>query len=232
MTTATETRQFTNSDVTFPVAKGHYVQFGCGLCAPESWINFDASPRLIIERLLGVRALIAATSGLLFPNNVKSGDIVTGLPLADGTCAGVYSSHVLEHLSRDDVPVALRNVAKLLVPGGIFRLVVPDLRWRAEEYLRSNESDSADLFLESCMMGVRKRTRTPLGLLRNCFGNSAHLWMYDSPAMKALLYATGFVDIRNCEFGDCSDPMFTHVEQPDRFVSAGHCELAIEARRK
>jgi len=31
---------------------GEYIQFGCGLCAPTSWINFDAGPIFWIEKRL------------------------------------------------------------------------------------------------------------------------------------------------------------------------------------
>lgn len=33
-----------------------FVQYGCGLAAPDGWINFDASPRLRFERLPGAGA--------------------------------------------------------------------------------------------------------------------------------------------------------------------------------
>ncbi|MEJ0067153.1 MAG: glycosyltransferase family 2 protein [Caulobacteraceae bacterium] len=59
-------------------SRGLYVQFGCGLSAPEGWLNFDASPRLKLERIPGVRALMAATTGTLFPAGLASWDIVAG----------------------------------------------------------------------------------------------------------------------------------------------------------
>ena len=31
---------------------GAYVQFGCGICAPTTWLNFDAGPAFWIERKL------------------------------------------------------------------------------------------------------------------------------------------------------------------------------------
>ena len=77
----------------------------------------------------------------MFPPNVKLGDIVRGLPVADRTASGVYCSHVLEHLARDDLPVALQNTYKILMPGASFRLVVPDLHWRVSQYLLAAGSE-------------------------------------------------------------------------------------------
>ena len=199
---------------------------------PDGWLNFDASPRLAVERVAGVRTLLRGTIGLLFPDNVRYGDIVRGLPVDDGTARGVYCSHVLEHLPRNDVPAALRNTHQMLVPGGLFRLVVPDLRWRAAKYLRSAEQHdphAADALMDACSLGTRQKSRTVMASLRSRFGRSAHAWMYDFAALKGLLEQSGFDDVRRCEFGDCHDPMFARVEDEGRFVESGEHELAIEA---
>ena len=125
-----------------PLVSGLYVQYGCGICAPEGWLNFDASPRLWLERMPAVRTLLRWTFGLLFPSNVRSGNIVRGLPVPDGSVSAVYCSHVLEHLPRDELPAALCNTLRVLKPGGMFRLVVPDLYWRASVYLASAKNRS------------------------------------------------------------------------------------------
>jgi predicted SAM-dependent methyltransferase len=212
---------------------GLYVQYGCGLCAPDGWLNFDASPRLRLEQTPGLRAIIRLTAGLLFPANVRPGDIVRGLPVADGSARGVYCSHVLEHLTRDDLPRALGNTWRMIVPGGIFRLIVPDLRWRVERYLRAAEKDdpaAADMLMTSCALGAASKA-TMISALRARFGWNAHLWMYDFAALKALLEQAGFSDIRRCERGDSRDPKFALVEDQDRFFESGERELAIEAAK-
>jgi SAM-dependent methyltransferase len=221
-------------DATPATGGGLYVQYGCGLCAPEGWLNFDASPRLRIERAPGLRTMLHATVGVLFPPTARVGDIVRGLPVPEGIARGVYCSHVLEHLPRDQVPVALRNTLRLLQPGGIFRLVVPDLEWRAKRYLSgAAQADplAADAFFQCSGLGTRKRPRTPIAALARLFGNSTHLWMYDFAALAFLLGEAGFGGIRRCAIGDSGDPMFTRVEEAARFTESGESELAIEARR-
>ena len=211
---------------------GVYVQYGCGLCAPDRWLNFDVSPRLRLERSPGLRVALGATFGLIFPANVRVGDIVQGLRVADGSARGVYCSHVLEHLPRDDVPPALRNTYRILAPGGLFRAVVPDLRWRAARYLRSAEREdpaAADALIAACALGTREKPRTIMSVLRTRFSRGAHLWMYDFAALRALLEQAGFTHVRRCEPGDCIDPMFALVEDKARFFEAGERELAVEA---
>jgi len=48
--------------------------------------------------------------------------IVRGLPIADGSCRGLYCSHVLEHV--DDV-AALAELFRVLKPDGVALLAVP-----------------------------------------------------------------------------------------------------------
>ncbi|MEJ0067154.1 MAG: hypothetical protein WDM85_18545 [Caulobacteraceae bacterium] len=103
------------------------------------------------------------------------------------------------------------------------------MRWRAEIYLGSAKEDAVDELLESCLIGVRRRSRRLSDLLRAHLGNSAHLWMYDFPRMATLVAAAGFCDIRRCDFGDAAGPMFALVEEHDRFIVDGRRELAIEA---
>src|SRR5215470_7850839 len=105
---------------------GLYVQYGCGVSCPAGWVNFDASPTLRLQRL-SVAGPLLGKAGPRFPDGVRYGDILNGLPIADGTADGVYASHVLEHLSLADCAAALRNTFRLLRPGGVFRLVITDL---------------------------------------------------------------------------------------------------------
>ncbi|MBB4316236.1 class I SAM-dependent methyltransferase [Roseospira marina] len=220
------------------VISGRYVQYGCGFNAPEGWVSYDSSPSLRILRLPGVGrwAYRASGNAQTFPKGVRYGNIVKGLPEEDGSCDGIYASHVLEHLSRADCQVALGRTWRLLKPGGVFRLVVPDLEGRARRYLQARaagRTDAADRFLEESYLGLERRPSGVVGAAKRALGASQHLWMYDRPSMQARLEAAGFVAIRECRPGDSGDPMFDRVEDPTRFVDAGTGveEVAFEARR-
>ena len=107
-----------------------YVQYGCGFSAPAEWVNFDASMTLRWERM-PIAGRMFTKNSARFPSNVRCGDIVKGLPISDGSCRGVYASHVLEHLAQEDFHKALENTKRILTGGGLFRLVVPDLEFSA-----------------------------------------------------------------------------------------------------
>jgi len=203
-----------------------YVQYGCGLCAPESWINYDASPTLLIQKipLLGTVILSGRDR---FPENIRYGNIVKGLSLPPSSCDGIYASHVLEHLSLEDFRTALKNTFHLLKPGGIFRLVVPDLEIAINNYTRSDNSDAAIHFMQQTSLGLESQKHGIEGFLRSWLGHSRHLWMWDYKGLYSELDNAGFDLIKRCYFGDCSDTEFNNVEEQERFMDA----VAVESRK-
>ena len=66
---------------------------------------------------------------------VVSHNLLKGIPFADNTFDIVYHSHFLEHLSRSDALFLTRECYRVLKPGGIIRIVVPDLENIVREYI-------------------------------------------------------------------------------------------------
>lgn len=66
---------------------------------------------------------------------VLAHDLRQALPFADGAFAAVYHSHVLEHLPRERALPFLKECHRVLQPGGILRVAVPDLETIVELYL-------------------------------------------------------------------------------------------------
>jgi hypothetical protein len=212
-----------------------YIQYGCGPGdCPDGWVNYDSSPTLRLELMPGIGSLLRASKKSIFHVGVKYGDIVKGLPEKEGSAQCIYCSHVLEHIDRESVSVALKNTLSLLVSGGTFRFIVPCIEWRARKMISEIDSGDAlavERFMQSSYLGSSSPNRSFSQRLRRVLGNSAHLWMYDYNLMEKLLQEAGFVDIRRCELGDAEDSMFSSVEEIGRFVDDGHLEVAIEARR-
>lgn len=68
--------------------------------------------------------------------DVVAHQLLHPLEFADNTFEAVYHSHVLEHMPKRYAPVFLRECWRVLQPGGILRVVVPDLEFAAREYLQ------------------------------------------------------------------------------------------------
>jgi predicted SAM-dependent methyltransferase len=207
-----------------------YVQYGCGASSPEEWLNFDASPTLRIQKN-AILDLLTKKYQLYerFGKNVKYGDITKGLPLKPDSCDAIYCSHVLEHLSLTDFRKALCNTYHILKPGGVFRLVMPDLETIVNQYLlnkKTNPLASID-FIKDTYMGSENRKKGFLELLKSVYGNSKHLWLWDYDSTMYELKSAGFKDIRKCQFNDSDIAEFQLVENKDRFIAA----IAIEAKK-
>jgi SAM-dependent methyltransferase len=87
---------------------------GCGSRFSNEWLNFD----------------FVSHSKHVFPWNLQR-----GIPLPDGSCDFVYSSHVIEHFTRNDANFFLGECFRVLRNGGIIRIATPDLERLAEHYL-------------------------------------------------------------------------------------------------
>lgn len=60
---------------------------------------------------------------------------IDALPMVlDGTVEIIYAAHVLEHFMRREVPRVLKEWCRILVPGGILRLAVPDFEAVSAHY--------------------------------------------------------------------------------------------------
>jgi len=207
-----------------------YVQYGCGVDAPLEWINFDASPTLIIQKTPIIGKIVKNMMKTKFPTNVRYGNIIKTLPIKNSSCDGLYCSHVLEHLTLDDFRIALQNSYRILKVGGIFRCVVPDLESAMRNYIESIESknNSASIdFLRNTLLGLENRPKGLKAVLSFLFGNSRHLWMWDKQSLVKELANVGFVNIRSCEFNDCEDRMFNLVENKNRFINS----IAFECKK-
>lgn len=91
-----------------------FLNLGCGSRFHPDWVNLD----------------LKSSSPY-----VKAVDIRKGIPYPDQTFSVVYHSHLLEHLTKRAAVGFLRECNRVLVPGGVIRVVVPDLEQIVRAYL-------------------------------------------------------------------------------------------------
>lgn len=98
------------------------LNIGCGHRYHKDWENIDVEPA---------------------SDEVKKVNIIKGLPYPDNSYDVVYHSNVLEHLPRTMGEDMTRECYRVLKPGGVLRINVPDLEKICREYITSLEKASS-----------------------------------------------------------------------------------------
>lgn len=91
------------------------INIGCGSVFHPAWVNIDTNPS---------------------DPSIRRWDVRYGLPFGDGGADVCYASHVLEHLTPDAAEQLLSECHRVLRPGGIVRVAVPDLETIVLYYLQ------------------------------------------------------------------------------------------------
>jgi len=199
------------------------INIGCGFHVGESWLNYDVTPTARLQKIPLFGKYIT-TGNDTFPQNVIFGDIRKGLLSKPELAENIYCSHTLEHMCLEEMRLSLNNIYKMLKKGGSFRLIVPSLESRINHY---NANKDANDFIKNISMGQEKSNKGLIGKLREIFGSSRHLWMYDDKNMYNELQKLSFSKIRKCQFGDSGINVYSEVEDKNRFIhEEGHIEVA------
>lgn len=187
------------------------------------------------------------------PDNIMVHNLAKGIPFDSESVDAVYHSHLLEHLDMEVAMKFMQEIKRVLKPGGIHRIVVPDLEKACRAYIEhiaaseanTEESDNHDSFvaqmLEQCVRreSVGTRTQGPLrrfvenALLGNARRRGeTHQWMYDRINLKAKLLGLGFTDVLVQDFNNSRIPNWAEygleVDNDGNQYKA-HTSLYVEA---
>lgn len=203
------------------------LNIGCGDRIADGWINLDRTIHAVIARVPGLPRLLFRLGWLDHERferyrlgvwrRVRLWDVRYGLPLPDGVLPHVYSSHLIEHLEREACRRLLRECYRVLRPGGVLRLVAPDLFVSASQYvdlvrgLERGEAVPSEVvtYLEQPVLMADLTDRFVSEILepdparRAVYG---HVWMYDCFSLNRLLREVGFDPVVRCEFRQGSVP--------------------------
>lgn len=136
------------------------LHLGCGPTRLPGWVNLD---------LVGSRADLYWHLG-------------AGLPFADGSARAVFAEHLLEHLSLEGAIGLVEEAARVLAPGGVLRVGVPDFRRYAAAYLGRGE----------LIERYRPGRPTPLLAVSEVAFLHGHRSLWDEETLAALLTEAGF----------------------------------------
>lgn len=189
------------------------LNIGCGQSPTLGWINFDNSfairmrwvPFILLKHLTFLGASRIENIKWVKNNAVEYFDARKPIKFNDNSVDVIYTSHMLEHMSREDALVFLRNTYRILKPGGVLRISVPDLSILIKRYLDNHDGDA---FMEE-MMVAPPRLNSFFDFFKVLInGYRHHQWMYNEVSLKNALQEIGFSRLEKM------DPGETHIKDP------------------
>lgn len=156
-------------------------------------------------------------------------DIGAPLPFADGAVDWVYAEHLIEHVT---LPVAigwLAEVRRVLAPGGLLRLTMPDLRVYLDGY-----RDGDGFYpkhrrrLEVMRVGPPMPERKAF-MLNQIFYLYGHRWIYDFDELVFALREAGFAEerVRACAFHEGARPDVAALDTSFRRDESMYVEASV-----
>ncbi|MFI5329548.1 MAG: class I SAM-dependent methyltransferase [Desulfobaccales bacterium] len=211
-----------------PTAKK--LHLGCGPTAktPEGWLNLDASwnARLakypILRKLLTVFRCLPHGLDNSWAADIFIHDIRKPLPFEDNSFAGIYASHLLEHLYLDKAKALLKECYRVLEPRGVLRIVVPDLRVIINDYIKATENNSepagehlhpADKLSQYFFIQYPSHNIL-YELYAKLTDFHSHKWMYDAVSLCGYFNWAGFVEVQEMQVQESRLTNLGQVEGP------------------
>jgi len=191
------------------------INIGCGQTPTKGWRNYDNSwsIRLAKKPLL---AYMLGKSGLLsepqqqFISFAKNENVLWAnatklIPEESASVDVVYSSHMIEHIEKEDVEMFFKEARRILKTGATIRIAVPNIKYHVENYMKNGD---ADKFIEGTHL-TRKKPKTIIAKIKYLIiGDRNHQWMYDGNSLCQLLSSAGFKEPQVMESGS------TNISEP------------------
>ncbi len=164
------------------------LNLGCGPNIKEGWINID-----------------------LLENADLNLDLRKPFPFQNDSCSIIYSEHFFEHLDYPDLACSfLKECFRILKPGAIFSVVVPDIELILNSYVKGGTAE----YYAAQRQWHPKWCQTQMEHINYNFRQDGeHRFCYDMETLKKLLECTGFLDVHQRQF----DP---ELDTPERITGS------------
>ena len=173
--------------IAYAARTGLKLNIGCDENYKPGWINID-----------------------LAGNVDLSLDMREPIPLSSSSVSFLYSEHFFEHLDYPyDACRFLSEAYRLLEPGGIFSVGVPDTRWPLLDYAGVGDGKYIETSAKRWHPGW---TKTFLDHINYHFRQAGeHRYAYDFETLRHALEGIGFVNVRERDFDSALDSAHRRV---------------------
>jgi predicted SAM-dependent methyltransferase len=202
-----------------PITRFLFEQIRIELNAGQVWLGDTVLPwrRRRIRSLFALRDVRVNVASGPFPlkgfinldlnkcrPDVIAWDCRWNLPFSDESVAGIRVEHFLEHLeTREELPSFLGDCRRVLKPGGVLRIVVPDAERYLQAYCREDLSGFVDLAVP---IPFSEDLPTKLDVVNHVFHQwQEHRWAYDFETLAHRLRIAGFSRIERMSYQQSLD---------------------------
>lgn len=172
------------------------INLGSGHWKLEDWVNVD----LDLESQPDVCA-----------------DLAGGLPFASGVARLMHTEDFIDQLTLENAEAFLRECHRILAPGGVLRVLTPDMRRLAQLYLDDPEQLKS---LWKRFVGVPLMLDSAGEVFNLGMRFAGHTFLYDEETFKALAARCGF-DARRVDYRQSEEPGLCNLDlrSPENAVS-------------
>jgi predicted SAM-dependent methyltransferase len=195
-----------------PPPTSRLLNLGCGDCLYPGWVNADRfRTGYWIKQFGGL-----VQRRLRFPDWFL--DAGSRWKCADDHWEGIYTEHMLEHLSYREGVAVMREMLRTLRPGAWARIIVPDLG-RFIDFYNGDRRDPE--YVERFAFGAEA-----ISFLTQNFG---HVSVWDATLLQAVLTEVGFAEVRIVSYGAGTDTRIVK-DSPGRRWESVYVEVQKPAR--
>lgn len=214
----------------YKLPEGPKLNLGCGPVQPEGWVNIDGSNRAwlaaklsFLDRFLCRLRILPETE---FGPHVMVHDLCKAFPFGSNSVACIYAGQVWEHFEYADAVGVTAECYRVLAPGGVLRVCVPDgaLFWRRylqmydEAMSKPAEQRDAEALRRHVRMyfdGICTR-KLWLGSMKH-----KHKWQFDEVQLVALFKEQGFCCVSRARDQQSRIPDIPGRERCDQLMVEG-----------
>ncbi len=184
-----------------PGATLNLLNLGCGESRVQGWVNADMYRfhNVVWHRQLLPDWMLDARKSWKCPSAYWD---------------GIYSEHMLEHLTYSDDFSTLKECFRTLKPGAWIRLVLPDLRKSVAQYtgmppsgVAGRPGSTAGVVPDTIVInGEVKKIRYRAFAISNLAQNYGHISLWDFELLAAVLEDIGFRNVKEVDFRQGTNP--------------------------
>lgn len=204
-----------NADYSLNFKKFH---LGCGIIFLKNYLNIGFWTNLEQNKLYANPNGVADTVLLNY-------DLTNGIPASDNSLEVVYHSHMLEHLTNNEGIEFLRECSRVLQPGAIMRLLVPDLESFSKKYVEGDDF-FFDAYRKEALDNDSNLYPTRGAIFMGMLHNHGHKMGYDFETLQYVLKQTGFTNVKKTMF---QESQLTDIQEIEPYAPLRAAEsLCVE----